>query len=326
MFSSIQLRNFKSFINLDIEVRPLTVLSGLNSGGKSSILQAIRIFIDYNKGITPKRLSLKSLLSKDSFYEIGIDKRVLRVNKEGEQQTYSLSLQDKENDYSYSYISADRIGPMDLFDLSSTYSKDVGADGRNVYSYLEFHQDTKINEKLVRAPNGVSLLVLNLKNWMDIVTPGFEFKYEIDSSREKVIPFFNGVKPSETGFGLSYVFPVIVSLLVPCAESGLLLLENPEAHLHPRGQFELGKLIALSASTGKQIILETHSEHIIDGIRVAVKDKSIKSEEVSMYYLYRDDYESPSLVEQINVKSNGKLDKWPAGFFDQSTISKMELL
>ena len=56
----------------------------------------------------------------------------------------------------------------------------------------------------------------------------------------------------------------------------LIVIENPETHLHPKGQANLAKLIALVAEQGVQIIIETHSDHIINGLRVATKQKFIK--------------------------------------------------
>jgi len=60
------------------------------------------------------------------------------------------------------------------------------------------------------------------------------------------------------------------------------VIENPEAHIHPQGQAELGKLMALAASSGAQIIVETHSDHVINAIRVAVKEGIIPSTDIPM--------------------------------------------
>lgn len=80
------------------------------------------------------------------------------------------------------------------------------------------------------------------------------------------------------GFGLSYVLPIVLALLVT-KPGGLVIIENPEAHLHPRGSY-LGRLIALAAEAGVQVVVETHSDHIINGIRLMprlgkVQDKNL---------------------------------------------------
>lgn len=75
-----------------------------------------------------------------------------------------------------------------------------------------------------------------------------------------------------------------------------------------------------------QVLVETHSEHIVDGIRLSVKKDPLSSDDVMMYYFERKDYETPSSVQKISVAKDGRLSKWPAGFFDQSLVDKRELL
>ena len=78
----------------------------------------------------------------------------------------------------------------------------------------------------------------------------------------------------QVGFGFTYCLPVIVALLRAKADD-LLVFENPEAHLHPAAQVELGKLMALAAGKGVQIIIETHRDNIMNSIRLARKQKVI---------------------------------------------------
>ena len=70
-------------------------------------------------------------------------------------------------------------------------------------------------------------------------------------------------EPTATGFGISYVIPIVVQALVASTmNNSVLIIENPEAHLHPYSQSQLGKFLTLVALNGVQIIVETHSEHI----------------------------------------------------------------
>ncbi|MBK9636389.1 MAG: AAA family ATPase [Bacteroidetes bacterium] len=90
----------------------------------------------------------------------------------------------------------------------------------------------------------------------------FTLKYTFNKKND-----FTPTEPfsaENVGFGLSYALPIIVAAL-SSSENSLILVENPEAHLHPRGQSQLAKLLALAAQSGVQIIIETHSEHIING-------------------------------------------------------------
>jgi predicted ATPase len=97
----------------------------------------------------------------------------------------------------------------------------------------------------------------------------------------------------------------------------LLLLENPEAHLHPQGQVALGELLALAASDGVQIVVETHSDHLLNGVRLAVKREKIRCIDTAIHFFSRSVDTGDSTVQSPVVMSNGRLSNWPDGFFDQ---------
>lgn len=68
----------------------------------------------------------------------------------------------------------------------------------------------------------------------------------------------------------------------------MVLIENPESHLHPKGQSAIGRLLAATAANGVQIFCESHSDHIINGVRVAVKEGIIQQNQLAVYYFSRD--------------------------------------
>lgn len=121
------------------------------------------------------------------------------------------------------------------------------------------------------------------------------------------------------GFGVSYSLPIIVALL-SAREGDILVLENPEAHLHPRGQRKIGELVALAAANGVQIFMETHSDHVLNGIRLSVRNKKISSDKVKINYFY--EYLSEEGIQKHEKTSpeileDGSLSNWPEGFFDE---------
>ena len=93
--------------------------------------------------------------------------------------------------------------------------------------------------------------------------------------------------PVNVGFGIPYILPIIVALLTVNKDS-LILIENPESHLHPKGQTAMAELMARATSFGAQIICESHSDHIINGVRVAVKEQIIDKEKVTISYYNKD--------------------------------------
>ncbi|NBK22793.1 MAG: DUF3696 domain-containing protein, partial [Spirochaetia bacterium] len=121
--------------------------------------------------------------------------------------------------------------------------------------------------------------------------------------------------PVNVGFGIPYVLPIILILLV-AKQGDLILIENPESHLHPRGQSEIAKIIALAANNGVQIICESHSDHIINGIRVAVKENTLDNDKLGVFYFSKKD-NLETKVTAIGIDKKGELDTYPPGLLDE---------
>jgi predicted ATPase len=107
----------------------------------------------------------------------------------------------------------------------------------------------------------------------------------------------------------------------------IIIIENPESHIHPRGQAEIGKLIALAAQTGAQLFVETHSDHILNGIRVAVKEKIVDKDRVNIMYFDKETTETEQYTKIITIQidKNGTLSEYPENFLDEwsNQLSKL---
>jgi len=146
---------------------------------------------------------------------------------------------------------------------------------------------------------------------------GYELKYQFNTHEGRS----DKLNAINVGFGLTYVLPVIVAIL-SAQKDTILFIENPEAHLHPNGQAQLAELIALAAQAGIQIVIETHSDHIINGILVQCKKfesgkKGIDRNNVRIYSFNIPEGHINTFVEEIKILEGGKIDKQPDGFFDQ---------
>jgi predicted ATPase len=142
---------------------------------------------------------------------------------------------------------------------------------------------------------------------------GYELAYNFEVSNG--LPT-NDFRPENVGFGVTYTLPIIVAILA--AEKGsLIIVENPEAHLHPAGQAKLVELMCLAAQVGIQIIVETHSDHIINGSLVALKQGKIEREYIKIYHFDRDESQHAVTMAELEILENGRIRKAPAGFFDQ---------
>jgi predicted ATPase len=108
----------------------------------------------------------------------------------------------------------------------------------------------------------------------------------------------------------------------------MILIENPEAHLHPKGQSKMGELLALAASCSVQVVIETHSDHVLNGIRRTVHGGKLDPQDVQLHYFYRNEENGQSVTQVASprIDADGRIDKWPEGFFDQAEKDLLELL
>ena len=178
------------------------------------------------------------------------------------------------------------------------------------------------------APTGY--LLDAAASWLQLLSPGVRpLAEQIDVAESASLRFeYKGYKeiqrdlssrqhrPSHVGFGLTYSLPIIIACLAAPAGS-LVLLENPEAHLHPKGQLALGLLLALSANDGVQIIVETHSDHLLNGVRIAAKQRDVLAKDVSTLFFTREIETGVTNIEAPVLLDNGRFSSWPVGFFDE---------
>ena len=151
-----------------------------------------------------------------------------------------------------------------------------------------------------------------------------KYAYEIGGD---TTPAYSAIN---VGFGLSYALPIVVALLASERDS-LLLIENPEAHLHEAAQSELGMMIARAAEAGIQVIVETHSNHVLNGILMASKrfeeeDIGIDRNNVKLYYMKKAADGLQSVAEEVKIVGDGKIDHQPEGFFTRQDADMTYLL
>ena len=210
---------------------------------------------------------------------------------------------------------------------------DFGAGSEYALNYLNLHQDERLPDDDPRYPDARSGRLIRVVNrWLQEVTPGAELQLETVSAADALIAGFSFDRPGDVatrryrttnvGFGLSYILPVLLALLAPVGT--LCLIENPEAHLHPRGQTKLAELAVRASLAGVQVVVETHSDHFIDGVRIAVREKLIRPQGVEFHYFERMD--GMTIVSSPQVDADGRLSSWPSGFFDQYEENLAKLL
>ena len=179
-------------------------------------------------------------------------------------------------------------------------------------------------------------LINQINLWLGEISPNVNVRTtQISSQHIKLDYTFlqpnfastNHFSPENVGFGITYGLPVVLTLL-KAKEGDLIIIENPESHIHPRGQAELGKMIAIAAMNGVQIILETHSDHVLNGIRVAVKNEVILHDKVIVFYFEKtiEQDEQYSKITNVEIDKYGELSDYPKNMLDEWGNQIMELI
>lgn len=366
MLTQIKLKYFKCFEVLELPLARLTLLSGTNASGKSSVLQALCLL---HQTMREQEWS-SHLVLNGSAVELGTVGDV--VDKVNGRHDFVLGLTDGALDCSWqfsgqksemtvplkkvvlgttaydgadrmqhllpvdggemaadlarrlaglTYISAERAGPRQFYPLQDErVASVVGPTGEHAASLLHLRGQHEVLDGL-KLPEAVGTLLHQTRARMAQFFPDSDFQVSpvpqanavtLGLRTSKTTDFH---RPVHVGFGLTQVFPIIVAALA-AGKDDLVLIENPEVHLHPRGQVEMGAFLAQVAAAGVQIILETHSDHVLNGIRRAVRAKTISHQDVALHFFQPRDPEK-SQVSTPQLSEDGSVDFWPEGFFDQ---------
>ncbi|MGL4955313.1 MAG: AAA family ATPase [Cetobacterium sp.] len=270
------------------------------------------------------KIGLK-LQTGDVLFNCKVEDRSSKILNNSLKCTGDISELLKEQNLSY--ISANRIVP----ESSYKYSKEniekgqLGKNGEYAIHYLAENKNKKIEIEALKHEDSNGLdLGQNTAKWLSEISKGINIDSVVNYNSEVITLRYTyeskyGVKtllPQNVGFGITYILPVIIAIL-KSKPGDIVIIENPEAHLHPTGIVKISKLFSLAAANGVQVILETHSDHILNGIRVAIKEKVIDCLDVKTYYFSKNLGDSLSEVEKIEINENGKIEKWPIGFFDE---------
>jgi predicted ATPase len=364
MIENLYLKNFKSARDLTVRIAPLTVLSGLNGSGKSSVLQSIALLKQSSEDLgAQRRLHLRGDLvqlgrCEDVLFENAGDDEII-ISFKTSLGEYKVVTRAKEgldtleivggatttaNIFKhFQYIQADRITPATQYGQASATQYEegwLGCRGEYTVDFLGRKGSMKVSQRRAFSRDALGVgealykqvaptdsLLDQTAGWLQQISPGVRLRTSaIDYADAVSLRYeYTGIgidsgsrlhRSTNVGFGLTYCLPIVVACLA-APEGALLLLENPEAHLHPQGQAALGELLAHCAADGVQVIVETHSDHVLNGIRLSVKKRVIQPQNVSLQYFVRDVESGESNTQCPQILPDGQLMDWPIGFFDQ---------
>lgn len=352
MIKSISINNYKCFKENNINLNKGNLLLGTNSGGKSSFIQALLLSQMSLESISNGKNSLDLITNTyglnlysfdevihseaiDDFFTViindndSISKLEFRPNDDKNVVELTLIGEKPQQIRELIYLSADRS--------ISKYQK--GGDINNVHlgqlnEYLGYILDKgrqknviKIDKKRNHWENkDTSVLDIQINDWLNYILP----KSRVTASNTGTDNYFSllfGEKSSlhqtNVGYGISFVLPIIIAGLI-AKENTVLVVENPELHLHPQAQSNIASFLAVIASSGVQVIIETHSEHIVNGFRKAVlfNENPLEVEDLTINYFT---INGSCLVEEVQLNERAEITHWPVGFMDQEERDLLEI-
>lgn len=366
MISSIELEFFKCFEVLNLPTSPLTLLSGTNASGKSTILQALVLLHqtildhewstrlqlngsevqlgtvtdvvdkvhgrrEFSIGIEYDEMAVQWQFTYDDKQAMSAKVGSVTVNGDQTRNPFKLRHLFPEQFHEgnwlasrllrLSYLTAERVGPRDSYRLQDpSATQVVGPRGENAVGLL-YQQREELVLKSLLMDDAASTLLPQVQARMARFFPGASLKVDpVPQANMVTLGITNSKeagfhRPMNVGFGLTQVLPIIVAALA-ADQNDLLLIENPEVHLHPAGQALMGEFLAEVANGGVQVLVESHSDHVLNGIRRAVKKKTIAHSDVSLHFFTPRGGKSAQ-VTSPTIGPDGNIDHWPEGFFDQ---------
>ncbi len=390
---SISFENYKAFSEQQtMQLKPITVLIGKNSSGKSSIAKLFTLLENSLMGDIDEPLLLKNngvelgvefdnlffennpagipLIFKIVYennieIEIGLLKKVdgygldvFQWKYKDDTQKFALELTDDgyldtiskkiyncefqgfiptkfiekntvENLYEkfkiekidVDYIGPFRILPERYFYLTGqTQFRDTGVTGENAYAMLGISKLQK-DDKLFRS----------VGKWYKEHFDGWELKVD-DREKAPLIQILlskneTDVNLVDVGQGMNQALPLIVRANVTDRPDSMIILEQPELHLHPAAHGDLAELFAKSAKENHQtFIIETHSENILLRLRklIVENDFGLTKDDVVIYWLEEAELKGQELKE-ISIDEDGVLSDWPHGIFDEGLKEILEM-
>ncbi|UBD76295.1 DUF3696 domain-containing protein [Parabacteroides goldsteinii] len=369
MITNLNIHNFKLHKQTQLDIKGLTILTGMNGMGKSTIIQALTLlrqsFLmnDLDIGLNLKgdlcdagisgelacqssdehslKIKLKFSQQDDLAYVFNYPDNIMDTLLPGTEGNITdknvLSKYSLFNEY-FQYLSAFRFGPQKSYNRDTSLvvskkqiSKIMGQCEYAVHFLEQYrNMDIPIKELAITDENDITpdfRLVIQVERWLRMISPNIKINIEQSGEDFKLKYKFNreentiteDITALNTGFGVTYVLPILIAIL-SAGKDSIILIENPEAHIHPKGQAILMELMAKAVANGIQIILESHSDHIINGSLVAVNNRLITPEQLSIYYFNREEHQHVAVSYPLEISKNGHIKRPPKGFFDQIDI------
>jgi predicted ATPase len=341
MLSNISIVNYKSIESYKFDLSKLNLLTGANSTGKSSVIQALLLLSDNIQ----ENGAQKGLVSRHSpIYAFSEVRNYIQNAKyytlETEETNTKCTLQFSPLDDSLMRTQVTQNGEVsrDLYDLLSNgllylpalragnlsttrintnpIANPLGVCGEYVIDFYYTHREDLISETFLPHIKIAKNLQNIVNYWLQILT-GYTCEVSFSGSEYHLQYIIEGkrLSPLHVGTGVSYILTVLIVCLASI-KKGIVIIENPEIHLHPSAQADLLDFFAEITNTGTQLIIESHSDHFFNGIRRLLHLKRLKLKDVKLYHFNKNRNNNSEIIP-IELSQEGGIKQYIPEMFEQ---------
>ncbi len=360
MIKEVKISALKSIKHLTVVCSKLNILAGANSSGKSTFLQAL-LLVGQNsykrQGLNGEFVSLGDFRLDAKNYHVTTDKIEIELKIQPESTVpFKLTFQEEKTEagscslleewlrsqpnpsipltnlttvpvINIRYLSCNRVGVRDIYPKNYSGADGVGTSGEYAVFRLQTNKNKRLDKALIADPSSETLLT-QVNYWLNYIIgasisvedlPGTDVvkaSYDIGNDRN--------ARPCNVGSGISYLISIIVMCLLS-EEDDILIIENPEIHLHPKAQSRICDFLYYIANTDRQLFIETHSDHIFNGIRAGIATNAMKKENIIINF-FRLDERLCTQNSQIDIGKNGRILNYVEGLFDQFDLDLDRML
>ena len=340
MIEKISISNYKCIDYAELELKPLTIVTGLNSTGKSTLLQAILLpeafmmrngilgisrdfnvtrckYVDRNEIMVEIKYSAKSKCLKSYATKISI---------EGDDEVKILYGKRMF------YLAANRI-IGDSVGIKIPEEIAISPNGLDAFATYEMEKNTPVIDKLLKDEDSGRMLSAQVNYWLkEILDLNIKLSTSLTDTKQRVDISYtsddiDNITPSNLGTGVTFLAEMLITCL-RAKEGDIMLIENPEIHLHPKAQSKVGEFLAFVANAGIQVIVETHCENMINRIQYEVYSHQLTNTDVIIYY--KEKSTTPYIPIALNKKGQYCINheenvEFPEGFFDATLKELIEM-
>lgn len=347
MIKHITINSLKSINKLFFAGKKLNIITGTNSSGKSTFIQSILMVKQNEKqniglngplvslgnfndaknfNSSSKEINIRFIYSNNNYCELVITEDELSTTD------FTTRLKAKSFDSikecsCISYLSCDRIGAEDIYKKNYSDPMDIGVNGEFAIFALEKNKDKPLSPDMI-VDNSSYTLNTQVNYWLNyILGASITTEDVIGTDFVKcfyVTPSGKMVRPKNIGAGFSYLVSIIVMCLLS-SNDDIIIIENPEIHLHPQAQSKVCEFLYFIAKNNRQLFIETHSDHIFNGVRVGIATGKMHPDDVSVNFFSIDDNNCTQNTV-IEFGKRGRIMNYTEGLFDQFDIDLDRML